>query len=286
MGVVGRLVERLDDKKWKLRSDDHKQVHVYENRMIPILSSSSSSKTENHHEKDNDTLSVIITAETKYYRQLATSQVCSPDTVLEIGCSTGETSKVLWKRASSWVGFDTSAEMTERTMSKNTSSCRRLCQKMNALLEPALAYQTVHQHQPVTTAVWMDIGGNREMNGVARMLHWILTAPFPALQLIVVKSKELARELSSIPVDSKGILQMDGMEFLNKKRLDSRRLPRHPQQAPKVYSPIDPSLPICRYHNYHKKGCRKGSDCPFDHVHCHMCLEAGHVAMSCAKSTL
>ncbi|GAX22324.1 hypothetical protein FisN_3Hh470 [Fistulifera solaris] len=279
-GVAGRLIERLNDRKWKLRSDDHNEVLiVYENRMIPILSFP---KTENH---EKDPLSIIITAATKHYRQLAASQLCPQDAVLEIGCSTGETSEIIWNRASSWIGWDTSAEMTERTMSKHSSSCHRVCQKMNALSEPALAYQTVHQHQPATTAVWMDIGGNRDMNGVARMLHWILTSPFPALRLIVVKSEELVRELSSVPVNSEGILQMDGMEFLNQKRLEFCRLPRHPQQAPKVYSPTDPSLPICRYHNYHKKGCGKGSDCPFDHVHCHMCLEAGHVAMNCTKLT-
>jgi SAM-dependent methyltransferase len=281
MSVVGRLVERLDDRKWKLLSDN-REVLVYENRMIPMLSSP---KTETQ-EQGNHPLSVIITAETKHYRQLAASQLLPQDAVLEIGCSTGETSKVIWKHAASWIGFDTSAEMTERTMSKVSSSCRRVCQKMNALLEPALAYQRVHQHQAATSAVWMDIGGNREMNGVAQMLHWILTSPFPALRLIVIKSEEFVRELSSMPVDSEGTLQINGIEFLNEKRLEFRRLPRHPQQAPKVYSPTDPSLPICRYHNYHKKGCGKGSSCPFDHVHCHMCLETGHVAMNCTKSTL
>ena len=41
---------------------------------------------------------------------------------------------------------------------------------------------------------------------------------------------------------------------------------------------------ICRYHNYdQKRGCSKGrsSSCPFDHTHCHFCLEVGHVAFQC-----
>jgi hypothetical protein len=40
---------------------------------------------------------------------------------------------------------------------------------------------------------------------------------------------------------------------------------------------------ICRPHNYDKeRGCFKREGCPFDHVHCHHCLKAGHRAVECA----
>ena len=42
------------------------------------------------------------------------------------------------------------------------------------------------------------------------------------------------------------------------------------------------NIPICRYHNYHKEGCRKGDDeCPYNHHYCHWCLIKGHVALNC-----
>lgn len=282
LGLHGRLLGRFEDRKWRLLDDSSgKELLVYQKRMIPVFPS--------EKQQTNNSILVLITSETKHYRQLAASQLNHQDAVLEIGCSTGETSEVVWKRAKSWVGFDTSSQMIERTSSKYATNnhqwhCRILCQKMNALLEPENALQIVHAHQATTSVVLMDIGGNREINGVTRMMHWIMTSKFPELRLIVLKSEEFVRELSE-QADAEGRLLMDGMEFLERKRLESRRrlLPSHPLQAPKAYSPTDPSLPICRYHNYYKKGCGKGSACPFDHVHCHMCLEPGHIAKDCNK---
>lgn len=274
-GIRGRLVERIDDCKWKLIDHNEKQLAVYEKRLIPVF-----------HSRDETALSVLITSETIHYRHLAASQIDDQDAVLEIGCSTGETSEVVWKYAKSWVGFDTSTQMMERTSSKYASSsertCRFLCQKMNALVEPENALHVVNEHQ-ATSVVFMDIGGNREMNGVARMMHWILTCSFPKLRLIVLKSEEFFREMSDQCVlDAEGFVD-DGSAFLETKLLSSRRLPTHPLQAPKAYSPMDSSLAICRYHNYHEKGCLKGNSCPFDHVHCHMCLNPGHIAKNCNR---
>lgn len=81
---------------------------------------------------------------------------------------------------------------------------------------------------------------------------------------------------------------------------------KHPLKAPLVLSPRDGKTPICRYHNYHREGCKwyihnhgntkcnanknknnsnntNGSapSCPFDHDHCHACLQLGHVAKDC-----
>lgn len=303
MGIHGRLFSRCEEDtgKWKLvlgtDDDNDKEILVVdENRLIPVFASSQ------QKQEIKSSLLVLITSETRHYRQLTASQLLyhhQEDAVLEIGCSTGETSELVWKRASSWIGFDTSAQMVERTVTKYTtatttdansnnhssssssSSCRIACHKIDALLEPEQALQMVHQHQQQSTSVvLMDIGGNREIYGVARMMKWIFTS-FPQLRLIVVKSEALVHELSGQAISDDGILLVDGMEFLEQKLLEFRRLPPHPLQAPKAYSPTDPSRPICRYHNYHKKGCRKESACPFDHAHCHMCLEPGHIAKDC-----
>ena len=62
----------------------------------------------------------------------------------------------------------------------------------------------------------------------------------------------------------------------------------HPLKAPlvQVECPgIDSTMmiSICRYHNYHKQGCRKHSSgkCTLDHHHCHWCLQTGHIALEC-----
>lgn len=64
---------------------------------------------------------------------------------------------------------------------------------------------------------------------------------------------------------------------------------KHPLKAPRVLSPVDGITPICRYHNYHKDGCKQQVEnrasgtkkCLLDHDHCHICLRRGHVAMNC-----
>mmetsp|Transcript_17298 Transcript_17298/g.24431 ORF Transcript_17298/g.24431 Transcript_17298/m.24431 type:complete len:165 (+) Transcript_17298:56-550(+) len=52
----------------------------------------------------------------------------------------------------------------------------------------------------------------------------------------------------------------------------------HPLRAPLA---LFKQIPICRYHNYHKHGCRKGLHCPFDHTTCHWCLQSGHISLQC-----
>jgi len=60
----------------------------------------------------------------------------------------------------------------------------------------------------------------------------------------------------------------------------------HPLKAPITYSPTDASKPICRYHNYHKDGCKRyktDESCPLDHTFCHWCLQPGHIALDCVN---
>jgi hypothetical protein len=72
-----------------------------------------------------------------------------------------------------------------------------------------------------------------------------------------------------------------------KKRDDEKLRPstlfKHPLKAPLKLSP-DKSIPICRYHNYHREGC-KFSPCQFDHEYCHACLRKGHVARECDQES-
>lgn len=42
---------------------------------------------------------------------------------------------------------------------------------------------------------------------------------------------------------------------------------------------------ICRHHNYSLRGCTKEREggCPYDHDHCHFCVEKGHTALACEQ---
>ena len=114
---------------------------------------------------------VIITSETTPFRQLA-SQVFDTDRVLEIGCSSGETSRILLSRARSWVGFDTSDEMLklcERYLpptpgldGSSSSSPSTKAVKIDALVDPTKAKEEANTFGS-PNVIFIDIGGNRGM---------------------------------------------------------------------------------------------------------------------------
>jgi len=52
---------------------------------------------------------------------------------------------------------------------------------------------------------------------------------------------------------------------------------RNPLRYPKRFTTS--GLQICRPYNY--QTCLKAATCPFDHLHCHVCGESGHVARHC-----
>jgi hypothetical protein len=169
----------------------------------------------------------------------------------------------------------------------------------------------------------IDIGGNRECGPVIKTMAWVLDTfgGTEDLRMVIVKSRALVRQALSdcgneseifnstsdsahgsnttnrVPTlnASNGILS-GGTEWFKatkhkllvaqQNRFDQRF--KHPLKAPKVLSPADGTTPICRYHNYHRDGCKLhndrvalGTHCPFDHEHCHACLQEGHVAKDC-----
>ena len=219
---------------------------------------------------------VVVTAETNHFRQMV-CQVHDQDRVLEIGCSTGETSKLLIPYAMSWVGFDTSEEMISQCRNHlvETKQCHIV--KVDALIDPFKALEEAQKFGP-PSVVFLDIGGNRESISIFRMVSWILDSLEP--RLLVIKSRELAQSIqTSMSIhQTTGIIENGDRWFLQ--RQVKRAIPKHPLRAPLVLSPQDHKTPICRYHNYHKDGC-KNADCPLDHSYCHACQQLGHIARNC-----
>lgn len=338
-------------------------------------------------------LLLLITAETAPYRVLAASQVRPSDRVLEIGCSTGETTVVLVKYIprGNVVALDVGADMVERTKERlklafpgsssgnSSSTCPRLAvHKIDPFLDPRGAVEAASALVPGrkdgdssaesqadvgggnavagacsdrgVDVVFIDIGGNREVRGVLRMIAFARTAFVRPPRLIVVKSQALVAELAMSPniakktddVDDeedggddddgatkaaaaatnikpgscagcgkitegdvwfRGLLASNSTTAAVTSSGDAARttkeeareegasngssqhpnIPKHfhPNKAPLRLSPTDGVTPICRYHNYHREGCKKGERCPFEHAVCHWCLRPGHVALSC-----
>jgi hypothetical protein len=246
---------------------------------------------------------VIVTATTQKFRLLAQSHTVSTDHVLELGCSSGETSTILWQYAASWVGFDTSSNMIQKvkdllqTVNKNknkkhqtqtasaSASCDCSCYQLNALADPATAVEHACQYSGPTgpTVIYLDIGGNREEAGVIRMMQWILQS-FKSVHTVIIKSQEVHKAMRNTDKCHDGTGEFASGHEWFQDRLQvavTATLPRHPLQAPKMLSPVDHKTPICRYHNYFKDGCGKGDICPYDHDHCHLCLKTGHIATQC-----
>lgn len=333
----------------------HRLFPVFPNN--PRLQDDNDNNNNKNEDDDKNTLdaecavSVIIVADTFGFRQSAWSQLQkSPHDihhVLEIGCSTGETSKTIWRQASSWIGFDTSSYMIQQVEDKikqqqqkssssspsnqqvhsssragsyRTTTSSMHCERLDALVDPLRARQAACQEfndMKGPTDAFVDIGGNRAESAVWKMWHFLCcggdtgtlsassSSSFSALRQIIIKSKELHgslwKELQLVEENNKGSaillpqLTLEHDEEWLLKKVSSLgnnasvisgqilKIPSHPRKAPMRLSPKDGKTPICRYHNYHANGCSKLKDdeCPFDHVHCHLCSEKGHIASQC-----
>jgi SAM-dependent methyltransferase len=289
-----------DSAKQKLSSESTTEIaSVARKRLLPVDTSTWSSVSESASAPAS--VQVIVTATTQKFRLLAQSHTISTDHVLELGCSSGETSTILWQYCASWVGFDTSSNMIQKVKDllevnskKNNKKSKKQptqttasasCYQLNALADPATAVEHACEYSGPTgpTVIYLDIGGNREEAGVIRMMQWILQS-FPKVHTVIIKSQEVHKALSNTDKCNDSTGEFAGGHEWFQDRLQvavTATLPRHPLQAPKMLSPVDGTTPICRYHNYFKDGCGKGDICPYDHDHCHLCLKTGHIATQC-----
>lgn len=259
------------------------------NRIIPSLTTATLTSLQQQQRR------IIITPETNFFRQLA-YQTNDTDKILEIGCSTGETSRLFFEtlNVKSWVGLDTSDEMIAKCQEKiDDAFIKKKIDKKNfhvakadALVDPATAKKEATTYGD-PTVILIDIGGNRECINVLRMLSWVQDL-FCCCRFVIIKSRELvssikSSSMTSINQEKGGIIVNGNRWFLENKT--KRQMPKHPLRAPLVLSPKDHQTPICRYYNYHKQGCLKGDDCDLDHEHCHACQQLGHTAKECPTLT-
>eukprot|EP00581_Thalassiosira_minuscula_P012323 CAMPEP_0183719342 /NCGR_PEP_ID=MMETSP0737-20130205/12329_1 /TAXON_ID=385413 /ORGANISM="Thalassiosira miniscula, Strain CCMP1093" /LENGTH=462 /DNA_ID=CAMNT_0025949059 /DNA_START=76 /DNA_END=1465 /DNA_ORIENTATION=+ len=220
------------------------------------------------------------------------------------------------------VAFDTGSDMIEKARTrvlsefdnltpKSAKDCdentaekdsRQMIQyhRVDALENPLGAYSYAvgrgdDSENSTPDMILIDIGGNRELRGVVRMIQWVQSSfQDGPPRVIIVKSEALVEELSRYADSKKNVTEHDGedepfvaadgiinngqdwfLSLLTSSENASNGIPgkskqspptySHPIKAPLVLSPKDGKTPICRFHNYALDGCKNGDACPFDH---------------------
>jgi hypothetical protein len=152
----------------------------------------------------------------------------------------------------------------------------------NATTQRRLVQEQHHHFDP--TVIFIDIGGNRDLSSVLRVLQWCRSTYSP--RLICVKNQALVdtcstlNDVTTITITTNGRIHGAESWFQQQQQQNTSTCcwPEHALQAPLV---LHENIPICRYHNYHDGGCKKQDKCPFNHSHCHLCQQEGHVAKTC-----
>ena len=139
--------------------------------------------------------------------------------------------------------------------------------------------------------VFIDIGGNRELESLVALVPAVLEAWSP--RAVVVKSETLHAygSTNGLGERSWSKLRELGRAALIRRRPRQARAEReyHPLRMPARMN--SEGVAICRYHNYdQKKGCLRfkdlnnyGNICQYDHETCHSCLQRGHRAFECLQ---
>jgi len=226
-----------------------------------------------------------VVASTDAFRQLARTRPLSSDRVMEIGCCWGQCTAILAGVASEVLALDVSKDCVDAAVRHVLQEPARpplasvRIEQLDVLDHPEWL-RMLGARTPSLTMVFVDIGGNRAMEDVLRLLQ--LMANFmPHVRYIALKNEALADALSSAPEEAaaraawwKSLLSGDH---------SCRKRPKRPMEIIMMY-PVRKApdgREICRFANYGV--CRKGEECRYAHCPCHCCGEPGHLAHSCPR---
>ena len=133
----------------------------------------------------------IVVSSIEKYRELAQSHITSEHQVLEIGCSHGATTNILAGLAKRVVAIDIATEMISHAR-------KALGQTRNVelLLHDARDLSKIGKLIPHPFAIFIDIGGNQQLDKIATVLRSCLTR-FKS-ELLVVRNVELTGMVSLV----------------------------------------------------------------------------------------
>jgi precorrin-6B methylase 2 len=131
-------------------------------------------------------LELIIAVTVDYYRRLARERVEEGSTVVEIGCSTGRTTRLLARRCGRVVAVDVSQEMVTRVQQELAD-----CPNVLVARVDGRDVETLAQLAGRPDTVFVDVGGDALLENVLTVLWRCLCSLRPQRRLIV-RSQNLA----------------------------------------------------------------------------------------------
>ena len=187
------LAEEFGDR-YRIKYQDGSHYHCRPGRLCPLYASNS----------------VVVTAETKHYRQLARLQPNLGDRALEIGSDLGACTKVLDESVSGPTGASSATDEVPVLgsavgLDKSSSSVEEARRRypdvpfhcLDILTAPCPSTLQELASGSTFDLVFIDINGNRMIEAVAEAIIVVRKSlPVPP-RLIVVKSSAMARELEA-----------------------------------------------------------------------------------------
>ncbi len=290
----------------------------------PIRLPSAMSKAIPPHEL-NPRTTHYVTPSTHGFRSLAKTSSLFPTlapgkrrVVVDIGCSTGETTRMLAKHIPAGpncvvVGIDRGSKCIQECRALSNTEQEKQIQyfQIDVVTFPHLLAEEIASFHADECVIFLDIGGDRMADTVVGLTDYLFLHVAPVL--VVIKSEEMWKSLAEWrePPDihdrpdvstgrdipwgraKRTIKDMPPpTKWAEAKRGGGdKRGSMHPMQAPIRTSPVS-GLSICRFWSYSvckkfehrgKPGAEKFGDCELDHETCHVCLVAGHKALQCEE---
>lgn len=134
---------------------------------------------------------LIVVADVVDFRRFARDRIGPHDSVLEIGCSSGATTRVLAKRGAVVLAVDCSRELVARATTELAEYPRVQVRWVDGRDLPRLA-----ELMPHPDALFLDVGGDALLGNVASVLRECLLTFRP--RLFVVRSQELGDLLGMV----------------------------------------------------------------------------------------
>lgn len=144
-------------------------------------------KAEMMRGRDGKKRALLLCSDTDSFRSLARSQVGTEDIVLEIGCSYGEATVALAKRARSVLAVDIAREPLDRAAAHCAHRTNVRFEPLDVLNQAAQLASMAEEEG--VDVVFVDINGNRASAAIAPLVRIVQERLRP--QLTVVKSREL-----------------------------------------------------------------------------------------------
>jgi len=134
---------------------------------------------------------VIVVSTVRRFRSLARELVRDGDSVLEIGCSSGETTRLLAQRAGKVLAVDVSPQFAERTARDLACLANVIVQRIDGRNVPSLV-----KLMPHPDLVFVDVGGSAQVDNAAFVARQCLLAFHP--RALVIRNTEMAALLSLV----------------------------------------------------------------------------------------